>query len=188
MAKRREGIAMRRLLVSCATALLTLDAGAASAATQSLTILHDNDIHGHLRAFCYVEVAKGPDEHCDVGGAARRATLVKQLRAAAKTPTLLIDSGDTTTRGPLATEYEGLDEIAAMNAIGYDLAAIGNNEFKLKDAADIHDAAGAQGDLARLVRQSHFPWICANVTEADGSPLPGVKPFIVRRIGRLQIA
>ena len=163
-------------------------AGAAMAATQSLTILHDNDIHGHLRSFCYVEVAKGPDEHCVVGGAARRATLVRRLRAEAKAPTLLIDSGDTTTRGPLATEYEGVDEIAAMNAIGYDLAAIGNNEFKLKDAADAHDAAGAQADLARLVRQSHFPWICANVTEADGSPLPGVKPYVVRRIGRLRVA
>jgi 2',3'-cyclic-nucleotide 2'-phosphodiesterase (5'-nucleotidase family) len=163
-------------------------AGAAMAATQSLTILHDNDIHGHLRAFCYVEVAKGPDEHCDVGGAARRATLAKRLRAQAKAPMLLIDSGDTTTRGPLATQYEGVDEIAAMNAIGYDLAAVGNNEFKLKDAADRHDAAGAQAALARLVRQSRFPWICANAAEADGAMLPGVKPYIVRRIGRLRVA
>jgi 2',3'-cyclic-nucleotide 2'-phosphodiesterase (5'-nucleotidase family) len=163
-------------------------AGTAAAATQSLTILHDNDIHGHLRAFCYVEVAKGPDEHCDIGGAARRATLVRRLRANAKAPTLLVDSGDTTTRGPLATEYEGVDEVAAMNAIGYDLAAVGNNEFKLKDAADIHDAAGAQADLAKLVKLSHFPWICANATQADGSPLPGVKPFIVKRIGKLRIA
>ena len=169
------------ILVACA-------GGAALAATQSLTILHDNDIHGHLRSFCYVEVAKGPDEHCDVGGAARRATLVRQLRAKATAPTLLIDSGDTTTRGPLATEYEGLDEIAAMNAIGYDLAAIGNNEFKLKDAADINDAAGAQAALKRLVAASRFPWICANATLADGSFLPGVKPFIVRRVGKLRVA
>jgi 5'-nucleotidase/UDP-sugar diphosphatase len=174
---------LARLASGCA-----LLAGGTSAATQSLTILHDNDIHGHLRAFCYVEVAKGPDEHCDVGGAARRATLVKQLRAKAHAPTLLIDSGDTTTRGPLATEYEGVDEIAAMNAIGYDLAAVGNNEFKLKDAADIHDAVGAQAALAKLVRLSRFPWICANATEADGSPLPGVKPYIVRRVGKLRIA
>jgi 2',3'-cyclic-nucleotide 2'-phosphodiesterase (5'-nucleotidase family) len=163
-------------------------AAGALAATQSLTILHDNDIHGHLRSFCYVEVGKGPDEHCDVGGAARRDTLVKRLRAEAGGPILLIDSGDTTTRGPLTTQYEGVDEVAAMNAIGYDLAAIGNNEFKLKDAEDSHDAAGAQAALARLVAQSRFPWICANAAEADGSPLPGVKPFIVRRIGRLRVA
>ena len=163
-------------------------AGAASADTQWLTILHDNDIHGHLRSFCYVEVAKGPDEHCEIGGAARRATLVKRLRAEAKAPTLLIDSGDTSTRGPLLTQYEGLDEIAAMNAIGYDLAAVGNNEFKLKDAEDARDAAGAQAALAKLIASSRFPWICANATEVDGSPLPGVKPFIVTRIGKLRVA
>ena len=75
---------MRRWLASCAAAVLALGAGAATAGTQSLTILHDNDIHGHLRSFCYIEVAKGPDEHCDVGGAARRATLVKKLRAEGK--------------------------------------------------------------------------------------------------------
>jgi 2',3'-cyclic-nucleotide 2'-phosphodiesterase (5'-nucleotidase family) len=176
---------LARLASGCA---LLLAGGGATAATQSLTILHDNDIHGHLRSFCYVEVAKGPDEHCDVGGAARRATLVRQLRAKASAPTLLIDSGDSTTRGPLATEYEGLDEIAAMNAIGYDLAAVGNNEFKLKDAADINDAAGAQAALRRLVAASRFPWICANATLQDGSFLPGVKPFIVRRVGKLRIA
>ena len=163
-------------------------AGAARADTQGLTILHDNDIHGHLRSFCYVEVAKGPDEHCEIGGAARRATLIKRLRSEAKAPVLLIDSGDTSTRGPLLTQYEGHDEIAAMNAIGYDLAAVGNNEFKLKDAEDAHDAAGAQAALAKLIAASRFPWICANATETDGSPLPGVKPFIVMRVGKLRVA
>src|SRR5581483_9400380 len=101
--------------------------------------LHDNDIHGHLREFCYTEVAKTKDEHCHIGGAARRATLIHRLRDNAPYPVLVVDSGDTTTRGPLATQYEGVDEIAAMNALHYDLAALGNNEFKLKDAADIHD-------------------------------------------------
>src|ERR1700735_5196919 len=128
---------------------LTVRAGAAWADTQSLTILHDNDIHGHLRSFCYVEIAKGPDEHCEIGGAARRATLVKRLRAEGKAPVLLVDSGDTSTPGPLITDYKGLDESAAMNAIGYDLVAIGNNEFKLRDAEDVHDAAGAQAALAK---------------------------------------
>jgi 5'-nucleotidase len=167
---------------------LAMAGSAALAETQSLTILHDNDIHGHLRSFCYVEVAKGPDEHCEIGGAARRATLVKRLRGEATGPVLLVDTGDTSTRGPLINAYEGLDEIAAMNAIGYDLAAIGNNEFKLKDAEDAHDAAGAQAALAKLIAASHFPWVCANATEADGSSLPGVRPFIVKRIGKLRVA
>ena len=169
--------------------LLAALAGApARAATQDLVILHDNDIHGHLRDFCYVEVAKGPEEHCGVGGAARRATLIRRLKAEAKAPVLLIDSGDTTTRGPLATEYEGVDEIKAMNAIGYDLAALGNNEFKLKDAAEAKDAAGAQAALTKLIRLSDFPWIGANVTDASGALLPGVKPYVVRKIGPVRVA
>lgn len=159
-----------------------------AAETQSLVILHDNDIHGHLRSFCYTEVGKGPIERCDLGGAARRATLIARLKANAAAPVLLIDAGDTTTRGPLATEYEGLDEVEVMNAIGYDMAAIGNNEFKLKDGVDAGDAAGAQSALMRLIRRSEFPWLCANATDASGALLPGVQPFVVRKIGNLRIA
>jgi 2',3'-cyclic-nucleotide 2'-phosphodiesterase (5'-nucleotidase family) len=161
----------------------------ALAATQTLTILHDNDIHGRLRPFCYIEVAKGPAEHCNLGGAARRMTLIRALKAKARAPVLLIDSGDTATRGPLATEYEGVDEIETMNAMGYDMATVGNNEFKLKDSADQMDAAGAQASLAKLVRFSSFPWLCANCTDAaTGAILTGVQPFVVRRVGKLKIA
>jgi 2',3'-cyclic-nucleotide 2'-phosphodiesterase (5'-nucleotidase family) len=175
-------------LGACAVALALGWAGAAAADTQKLVILHDNDIHGHLREFCYIERAKGPVEHCQIGGAARRMTLIRALKAKAAAPVLLVDSGDTTTRGPLATQYEGVDEVDAMNAIGYDIAAVGNNEFKLKDAADIQDAAGAQADLQRLFRMSDFPWICANVTDANGALMPGVQPFVVRRFGALRVA
>ncbi len=162
--------------------------GHATAATQELIILHDNDLHGHLRPFCYIELAMSPQEHCDVGGAARRSTLIKTLRAGAAAPTLIVDAGDTTTRGPLATMYEGVDEIEVMNAIGYDMAAVGNNEFKLKDGADAHDAQGAQAAFERLVQRARFPWLCANVTDANGALLPGVQPFIVRQVGPLKIA
>ncbi len=75
-----------------------------------------------------------------------------------------------------------------MNAMHYDLAAIGNNEFKLKDAADAADASGAQAALGKLVASSRFTWLAANVTGPGGGPLPGVRPFVVRRIGRLRIA
>ena len=160
----------------------------AAAETQSLVILHNNDIHGHLRSFCYTEVGKGPIERCGVGGAAKRATLIRTLRAKADAPVLLIDAGDTTTRGPLATEYEGIDQVEVMNAIGYDMAAIGNNEFKLKDSLDAEDAAGAQASLMRLIRRSNFPWLCANATDAQGALLPGVQPFVVRKVGNLRIA
>lgn len=177
----RPPLPLVAILFACAPSIT-------SAETQQIAILHDNDLHGHLRSFCYVELSRGSDERCGVGGAARRASLIVRLRAHSKAPTALVDVGDTSTRGPLATEYEGQDEIAAMNAIGYDLAALGNNEFKLKDGVDQADAAGAQAALQRLIAQSRFPWLCANVTDARGDFIKGVKPFVVRRMGRLRVA
>lgn len=168
--------------------LLALWGGHVQAAAQELIILHDNDLHGHLRPFCYVEPAMDARERCDAGGAARRATLIRTLRARSTAPVLVVDAGDTTTRGPLATLYEGVDEIEIMNAIGYDMAAVGNNEFKLKDGADARDARGAQAAFEQLVQRARFPWLCANVTDADGAMLPGVQPFIVRHVGLLRVA
>jgi 5'-nucleotidase/UDP-sugar diphosphatase len=174
-------------LLGAAAVLLGLAAPAA-AQTQSLVILHDNDLHGHLRSFCYAETGVRANELCGVGGAARRATLIATLKRKSRAPVVLVDAGDTTTRGPLATEYEGADEVAAMNAIGYDLAELGNNEFKLKDGLDKQDAAGAQAALHRLISASAFPWLGANVTDDQGHLIDGVKPFVVRRIGRLRVA
>ncbi len=122
-----------------------------------------------------------------VGGAARRATLIRHLKAQIHNPVLLIDSGDIATRGPLATTYEGVADIAAMNAVGYDMAAIGNNEFKLKDGVDQFDADGAQSDLLQIIKLSRFPWICANALNASGDTLQGVQPYIVRVIGGVRV-
>lgn len=159
---------------------------AARAAEVQLTLLHENDLHGHARSFCYPDKAK--DERCGIGGAARRATLVKRLRAESKTPLLLLDAGDTSTRGPLATEYRGIDSVEYMNALGVAIAVLGNNEFKLRDVADSGDATGAQADLLQLVRRAQFPWLGANVTDGRGALLEGVHPFVVRRFGALRVA
>lgn len=156
--------------------------------TISITILHDNDLHGHLFPFCYTEPHRSSEEMCNVGGAARRATLVKKLRGAAHAPMLLIDSGDVFTRGPLTTTYEGDPDIQTMNKIKYDLAAIGNNEFKSKDGVERQDSAGSRANLLKLVKESRFPWLCANVTDEQNQLLPHVKPFIVKRVGALRVA
>jgi len=153
----------------------------------SLTILHTNDVHGHLMPFAYTEEGRGKVERPSVGGAARRATLIRSLRRSAKNPTVLVDAGDVFTRGPLTNAYEGEPDIQVMNAIGYDLAAFGNNEFKAKDGSESGDFLGAQTALLKLVRLAKFPWLCANVTDVQGALLPGVQPFIVRKIGTVRV-
>ena len=153
----------------------------------ALTILHDNDLHGHILPFAYIETEKGKAEIPSVGGAARRATLVRKIRAQTTNPTILVDSGDTFTRGPLTNAYEGIADIEAMNAVGYEVAALGNNEFKAKDAVDQKDAAGAQAALLQIVKRSRFPWVCANAVDASGASLEGVQPYVVREYNGVRV-
>jgi 2',3'-cyclic-nucleotide 2'-phosphodiesterase (5'-nucleotidase family) len=172
--------------------LLALSAGLCGPATAaprtlSLTILHTNDIHGHIFPFAYTETGKSMDEMPSVGGAARRATLVRKLRTEIHHPVMLVDSGDLFTRGPLTNAYEGIADVEAQNALGYDLACIGNNEFKAKDAFDINDAAGSQAALLQVIKRSRFPWLCANARDEHGAFIEGTMPYVVREIEGVRV-
>jgi 5'-nucleotidase / UDP-sugar diphosphatase len=168
---------MKRRLFQPPTTTTTLD----------LTILHDNDLHGHMLPFAYIEEERSKVEQASVGGAARRATLIRDLKKRARNPVMVINTGDTSTRGPMINAYEGVADIEVMNAVGYDLGCLGNNEFKLKDGIEAKDAAGAQGALLRFLRRSRFPWVCANMGTDANCPLPGVAPFVVREINGVKV-
>ena len=133
------------------------------------------------------EVGRSKDEKESVGGAARRATLIRALRQRIKNPVILVDSGDTFTRGPLTNFYEGVADVEAMNALGYEAAALGNNEFKAKDGIEVNDATGAQSALMQVVKRARFPWLCANATDANGATLQGVQPYIVREFNGVRV-
>jgi len=162
-------------------------ADAVDGSSFSLTILHTNDLHGHIFPFAYTESGRRKTEVASVGGAARRATLIRKLRNTIKNPSIVVDSGDTFTRGPLTNAYEGIADAEAMNAVGYDLAALGNNEFKAKDGIEDHDAKGAQAALLNVVKRSHFHWLCANATDAAGASLEGVLPYAVREFNGVRV-
>ncbi len=164
---------LQAALLALATLLPT--PGAWAGRRFDLTLLHTNDIHGHMLPYDY-------GEQRDVGGAARRAALIDRIKRESRNPVLVIDSGDTTTRGPLWTAFRGKLDIDVMNAVGYDLAAIGNNEFK------VMEDAGAQGVLLDMVRRSRFPWLCANAFDGSGAYLAGVKPYLVREVNGVRVA
>lgn len=88
-----------------------------------ITILHTNDVHSHIDAF--------PVDHSqypNLGGLARRATLVDTIRK--ENPnTLLLDAGDYFQGTPYFNFYGGELEFKLMSMLNYDAATIGNHDF-----------------------------------------------------------
>ena len=135
----------------------------------ALTILYTNDLHGHLFPFDYDKLGKLETE---VGGAARRAALIRQLRGASDNPVLVMDAGDLFTRGPLA-DQKGVPDFAVMNAVPYDIMVLGNNDFK--------GAPGLEGRRIMFdrIKQAQFPVVSANVIDkaTDKTIVPPYKIF-----------
>jgi 2',3'-cyclic-nucleotide 2'-phosphodiesterase (5'-nucleotidase family) len=129
-----------------------------------LILLYTNDVHGHLFPFDYGTMK-------NVGGVARRSTLIHRLGAG--TPNVLVmDAGDLWERGALSKAYHGKPEILAMNAAGYEVMTLGNNEFR----------AGVPNLLQRQ-REAHFPMLSANVRlKSTGKPITQ-ESVIFRRAG-----
>jgi len=159
-------------------------AAAARPAAVSLTILHTNDTHGHLLPFSYPAIlpAGSPlaaiKDRSDIGGIARRATIVRQVRAQAasrKSTVWFVDAGDFSDGTPMSTEYHGEADVEAMNAAGYDMGTLGNHEFN-----------NPLAQTRKLVGLARFPMIVSNVTDAStGKPL--AREYLVRNVGTLRI-
>ncbi len=113
----------------------------------------------------------------DVGGMARIATIINQVRTEKQTPVLVVDSGDTTYgSGALARTFRGGSIVAVMNAIGYDAMVPGNHDFQWHS-----------GDLLRNHRESAFPWVCANIVYKDTGKL-FTEPYVIKEIGEVKVA
>lgn len=141
------------------------------AAEVNLTILATTDIHGALLDYDYLK-----DAPAERFGLVKAATIIKELRA--KNPeAVLVDNGDLIQGNPLAelhadrflTEQDGMKGkagkgdpstnpiVAAVNAMRYDVANIGNHEFNF----------GLQF-LEHTLKGAAFPFVTANVFKADG--------------------
>jgi len=143
-----------------------------------LTLLTTNDLHANLQPFHVVDgqsdVTPSPD---NVGGAARRATLIRQTRSQATDHVFLLDSGDTTFgRTPTAKAFRGAADVEMMNTIGYDVMAPGNHEFEWHSE-----------DTLRNREASKFPWVCANLVEEKTGKL-FTQPYVVREVDGVRIA
>ncbi|MEV5345779.1 bifunctional metallophosphatase/5'-nucleotidase [Streptomyces achromogenes] len=146
----------------------------------SLTVMGTTDLHGHVFNWDYFKDAEYSDKAGNAMGLARIATLVKQVREEkGRRNTLLLDAGDTIQGTPLTYYYAKVDPITAkggpvhpmaraMNAIGYDAAALGNHEFNY----------GIE-TLRRFEDQLDFPLLGANAVDAT-TLRPAFPPYFMK--------
>lgn len=148
----------------------------------AFTVMGTTDLHGHVFNWDYVTDDEYDDaDHNDVG-LAKIATLVEQVRAEkGRTNTLLIDAGDTIQGTPLAYYFARIDPIdapggpvhpmaAAMNAVGYDAAALGNHEFNYGIPL-----------LRTFEKQCDFPLLGANAVDAT-TTRPAFPPYYMAKL------
>ena len=146
----------------------------------SLTVLGTTDLHGHVFNWDYFKNAEYSDKAGNAQGLARISTLVEQVRAdKGRENVLLVDAGDTIQGTPLTYYYAKVDPITAkggpvhpmaqaMNAIGYDAAALGNHEFNY----------GIE-TLRAFQSQLRFPLLGANAVDAK-TLKPAFPPFVMK--------
>jgi len=143
-----------------------------------MTFLTTNDLHANVTPFTRRADPKNNRPAVpDIGGMARIATVVRQTRDEMRAPVLLLDSGDT-THGytALVKAFHGESVIAVMNAVGYDAMVPGN-----------HDLQWHSPDTVRNLESSEFPWVCANLVDAETGEL-FVEPYVIRELWGVRVA
>jgi 2',3'-cyclic-nucleotide 2'-phosphodiesterase/3'-nucleotidase len=165
--------AVRFIVSLCLLWILSGVNFATAQSTTTITLLQTTDLHANLVAWDYYTGQNAE------WGLAKVATLIKQERAL-DPDALLLDSGDTIQGTPLGYYYSEIDKNAphpmavTMNALGYDVAALGNHEFNY-----------GPDTLNRWIGQLNFPVLSANIRKSDGSE--AFTPYIIKEVKGVKI-
>ena len=144
------------------------------ARTQSkkLTILHTNDIHGHLAPW---QGWEGDLKGKTIGGLGVLAGAIAAARSEAGSECLLLDAGDLIGDTMIADLTQGKALIAALNYLRYDALTIGN-----------HEPDFGMDVLRERIRDATFPVVAANLVAKDDDSL-FTKPYILKQVGDLRV-
>ena len=153
------------LVVSLLAACAPWHGGRPDADLVRVTLLHVNDLY---------EIE--PVDQGRRGGIARLATLVEAARR--ENPhTVFVLGGDVLSPSIMSTFLKGEQMVAALNAVGLDVATFGNHEFDFGPSV-----------LRDRMKESRFVWVSANVRErASGQPFGGARRDLLRTLGPVTV-
>ena len=124
-----------------------------------VVILYTNDVH------CGIE------DNIGYAGVAAYEAAYEKLGY----QVLLVDNGDAIQGGPIGTLSKGEYIIDIMNAMGYDVAAIGNHEFDY-----------GMNQFMALKDKAEFPYVSANFCDMEGNPV--LDAYVIKELGDYKIA
>ncbi len=135
-----------------------------------VTILYTNDTHARLDPF-----PENSRQFAGLGGIARRASLVKKVRAREK-HVLLLDAGDVFQGTPWFDVYGGKVDLKLMSEMKYDAMAIGNHEFD----------RGPDG-FAEAAEKAGFPMLASNYITRNTPMNPFVQRQVIKEVEGFRI-
>ena len=160
--RNRISLAITAVLAStsCAPPLATTGSGSDSGPGRfDLVVAATTDVHGRVRGWNYESDRADPAR-----GLSRAATIVDSVRRSAPGRVILLDAGDLLQGNSLTYVAARVAPdaphpvIAAMNAMHYDAAAIGNHEFNY-----------GVPFLRSTVKQATFPFLATNAYLPTGA-------------------
>ncbi len=128
--------------------------------SDTITILHTNDVHSRLEPF-----PMDSGRNAGLGGVATRAAIINQIRLEVDN-VLLLDAGDMFQGTPYFNVYKGEPEIKAMSMMQYDAATMGN-----------HDFDGGIENFAVQLQHASFPILMCNYDFTNTPMHENYKPY-----------
>ncbi|XP_072218766.1 snake venom 5'-nucleotidase-like [Leuresthes tenuis] len=152
----REWSAAPRLCYS-PVLLVLLGFFVATTLAWDLVLLHTNDVHARVEETSVHSGKCNPSRGECFGGVARRAAMIRRIRAA-ESNVLLLDAGDQFQGTVWFNYYKGAEAAHFMNELRYDAMVFGNHEFD----------NGVEGLMKPFLENIRFPVLSANI-KADGT-------------------
>lgn len=140
-----------------------------------LTLIQQNDTHAQFEAHPELFRENGVDTYRMMGGYARAATVVRQIREETAGECCLVDCGDAIHGTAVAQWTMGAAIVPVLNAMGVDLMTPGNWEWGFGPEV-----------LRERVAEMKFPVLCCNVEHADTGENE-FEPCLVREIGGVRV-
>ncbi len=140
---------------------------------QKISVLVTSDIHGYVMP---TDFSNGEDLPIGLG---KLMSIIEEERK--YNAVILIDNGDLIQGSPMMYyeqkfgKYSLNQMVLLANEMQYDAAVFGNHEFNF-----------GLPILKSIIKQSHFPWLSANIKEENGAYF--TKPYVMKEIAGLRIA